>query len=156
MRRFTIRTLFIIIALVAAGFWLFDSGYRSICRQPLSDRNLLNVAARQPLGSTDHEIRITYHYPPGFLFAIREFRATKPKGGWKFNVIDDKSLDKICIYDENDLGWLWIYDVANGDLWESTPHRSGSWYDTIDDVWQERLDELRGRHPEIPYAKLPR
>lgn len=141
-----------LVALIFAGFvWhrssiLFEhqlsADYRLTIRQKSASTNTITLS-------------ITYHNPPAiWLVAVAEQSVKRPSSPLSFSAITDEDSGVICVFDNNDVGFLLIYNPNTDDLWDSTG-RSGGWNGSDSSEWQTLLAQLVARNPMIPYPDLP-
>ena len=100
-------------------------------------------------------LQVTYHNPPAIgTFMVAEQTVAKPNGPIAFATVADSDSGVVCVFDTNDVGFLLLYNRKTEDLWDST-RDSGGWHGSDRAEWQTLLNELRSRHPVIPYKRLP-
>ncbi len=98
---------------------------------------------------------ITYHNPPAIgMYAVAEQTVARPAKLLSFSAIKDAGSGIICVFDNNDIGFLLMYDPSQDDLWDSTGRPEG-WNGSKPSEWEVLLSQLVDRNPAIPYTELP-
>ncbi len=88
------------------------------------------------------------------MYADAEQAIARTSEPLSFSAIKDARSGIICVFDNNSVGFLLIYDPVTDDLWDSTG-RSGGWHGSESSEWAARLAQLVDRNPTIPYTVLP-
>lgn len=158
MTRFGMKTgMIVLTAVVAVGtllLWLLDDGYLQVYSAALSPRYKLTIRTRPLSGSAELDLKVTYHYPPAIgMFAEASMRIPMPVAPLRFSKIIDQPTGIVCIYDLNKAGLLFFYSPSDDDFWQTGDH--SGWARTPSSEWTRVLQDLRTRHPSIPYTELP-
>lgn len=158
MTRFRLQAVMIVLTAVIVAatliLWLFDDGYRQVYSVALSPRYKLTIRTRPLPESAELDLKITYHYPPAIgMFMVGTQRIPMPATPLRFSKIIDQPTGMICIYDLNQAGLLFFYSPSDDDFWQ-TGNQHG-WARTSTTHWSQVLQDLKVRHPNIPYSKLP-
>jgi hypothetical protein len=120
----------------------------------LSARYRLTIREKSQ-SSTQVVLGVTYHNPPAIgMYVDAEQTIARTSRPLSFSAIKDVSSGIICVFDNNDVGFLLIYDPIEDDLWDSTG-RSGGWHGSESSEWEALLAQLVDRNPSIPYTELP-
>lgn len=156
--RFGMKTGMIVLTAVVAVatllLWLLDDGYRQVYSAALSPRYKLTIRSRPLPESAELDLQITYHYPPAIgMFAVASRRIPMPAASLRFSKIIDQSTGIVCVYDLNNAGLLFFYSPSDNDFWQTGDH--SGWAGTSPTEWTRVLQDLRTRHPSIPYTELP-
>ena len=150
--RILIAILVFAVAMVIVGFVVNRSPI--LFEHQLSARHRLTVR-QQSKSSNEIVLGITYHNPPAIgTYMVAEQTITRPSNPLSFSAIKDASSGIICVFDNNGVGFLLMYDPIADDLWDSTG-RSGGWNGSKSSEWEDRLAQLADRNPAIPYTELP-
>lgn len=148
MRRVGLKTLLVLITLVALAYWWFDDGYRTVYSAILSDKYKLTVYSRVLTETNELDLKVTYHYPPAIgMFMLSKFRVKMPSKPLKLSMVTDAKTGIRCVFDENNLGLLFLYSPTDDDLWNSQHSHEPKWV--------KQFQEIQSRNPEIPYQDLP-
>lgn len=140
------------VAMIIAGFVVNRSSI--LFEHQLSARHRLTIREKSQ-SSTAVVLGITYHNPPAIgMYAVAEQTIARTSEPLSFSAITDASSGIICVFDNNGVGFLLIYDPIADDLWDSTG-RSGGWHGSESSEWEARLAQLVDRNPTIPYTELP-
>ena len=140
------------VAMIIVGFVVNRSSI--LFEHQLSARYRLTIREKSQ-SSTQVVLEITYHNPPAIgTYAVAEQTIARTSKPLSFSAIKDASSGIICVFDNNGVGFLLIYDPIEDDLWDSTG-RSGGWHGSESSEWEARLAQLVDRNPTIPYTALP-
>ena len=133
---------------------MFDDGYRVIYTDNLSPKHKLTISGRR-LPQTDQiELKITYHYPPAIgLHMVEKLTLVNPDSQFKFASLTDANTGVKCIYDQNDVGLIFLFSSTTEDLFHTG--RDGGWYGTTTTEWSTIFDDIKSRKPNIPFDQLP-
>lgn len=150
--RFVIAIVVSAVAMIIVGVVVNRSSI--IFEYQLSAGYRLTIREKSQ-SSTEVVLGITYHNPPAIgMYAVAEQTIARPSKPLSFSAIKDASSGIICVFDNNGVGFLMIYDPIEDDLWDSTD-RSGGWNGSESSEWEARLAQLVDRNPTIPYTVLP-
>jgi hypothetical protein len=140
------------VAMIIVGFVV--NRWSILFEHQLSARHRLTIREKSQ-SSTQVVLGITYHNPPAIgTYAVAEQTIARTSKPLSFSAIKDASSGIICVFDNNGVGFLLIYDPIEDDLWDSTG-RSGGWNGSKSSEWEDRLAQLVDQNPTIPYTKLP-
>lgn len=158
MRQFGLKQLLVlttvIVVVATCVLWSLRDGYHTVFSTVLSPRYKLTIRAKAIPEANEWDLQITYHYPPAIgMFALGRHRIAITETSLRFNKIIDQPTGIVCIYDLNQAGMLFFYSPANEDFWE-TGNTIG-WAGTSTSHWSQVLQDLKVRHPNIPYTTLP-
>jgi hypothetical protein len=143
------------MAILFVVFAILMSLSSVIYTQPLSAKTKITIRALRDPEPDKIKLEITYHYPPAIgMYAVSEQSVARPSSPMNFSHVADQASGLQCIYDNNDLGFLLLFDSSTEDLWISAGP-SGGRHGTSRDWWQKQLNLLRRKHPMIPYKLLP-
>ncbi len=127
----------------------------TVYTHPLSAKTKITIRALRDSEPDKIKLEITYHYPPAIgMYAVSEQSVDRPSSSMNFSHVADQASGLHCIYDNNDLGFLLLFDSSTEDLWISA-NPAGGRNGTSCDWWQKQLNLLRRKHPMIPYKLLP-
>ena len=151
--RKAIATAVVLVTLIAAVFaWQRSS---ILFEHQLSDLYRLTIRQVSSPSTGKVTLKTTYHNPPAIgMYAVAEQTVFRPAAQLSFTSITDTDTGVICVFDNNDIGFLLMYNPITQDLWDSTG-RSGGWNGSDSTQWQSLLTQLRLRNPTIPYHELP-
>lgn len=150
--RVVVAILVCAVAMIIVGFVANRSSI--LFEHQLSARHRLTIR-EQSQTSNEVVLGITYHNPPAIgMYAVAEQTITRPSTPLSFSAIKDSSSGIICVFDNNNVGFLLMYDPIEEDLWDSTG-RSGGWNGSKSSEWEGRLAQLADRNPTVPYSELP-
>lgn len=150
--RVAIVILVCAVAMIIVGFVANRSSI--LFEHQLSERHRLTIREKSQ-SSNEVVLGITYHNPPAIgMYAVAEQTIARPSKPLSFSAIKDASSGIICVFDNNGVGFVLIYDPIEDDLWDSTG-RSGGWNGSKSSEWGARLAQLVDRNPTIPYTELP-
>ncbi|AMV34970.1 hypothetical protein VN12_22780 [Pirellula sp. SH-Sr6A] len=150
--RVVIAILVCAVAMIIAGFVVNRSSI--LFEHQLSARHRLTIRQKSR-SANEIVLGITYHNPPAIgMYAVAEQTIARPSKPLSFSAIKDASSGIICVFDDNGIGFLLLYDPTEDDLWDSTGH-SGGWHGSKSSKWEARLAQLVVRNPTIPYTELP-
>ncbi len=148
MQRFGLKTLLLLITVVTLGYWWFDDGYHKVYSVALSDKYKLTIYSRVHTETNELDLRVTYHYPPAFgMVAVSKFKVRIPETVLKFSLVTDDKTGIRCVFDENDLGLLFLYSPVDKALWSSGQ--------SFEPKLVEQFRDIKIRNPGIPYDDLP-
>jgi hypothetical protein len=154
-----VTSMRVVIAIVVCAVAMIIVGFVAnrlsiLFEHQLSARYRLTIREKSQ-SSTQVVLKITYHNPPAIgTYAVAEQTIARTSKPMSFSAIKDASSGMICVFDNNGVGFLLIYDPIADDLWDSTD-RSGGWNGSKSSEWEDRLAQLVDRNPSIPYTKLP-
>lgn len=145
---------FIAIVVMATGVvWLWNRS--EVFDYQLSEEYRLIIRQRASDSPDEIMLRITYHKPPAIgAIMIADQTIVRPATALTFTAVEDSDTGVKCVFDNNGVGFLLMYDPTSDDLWDSTG-RSGGWHGTDPNIWQAQLTELHQKYPSIPYSVLP-
>lgn len=150
--RVVLAIVFCAVAMIIVGFVVNRSSI--LFEHQLSARHRLTIRQKSQ-SSNELVLGITYHNPPAIgMYAVAEQTIARPSKPLSFSAIKDASSGIICVFDNNGVGFLLMYDPIADDLWDSTG-RSGGWHGSESSEWEARLAQLVDRNPTIPYTDLP-
>jgi len=158
MRQYGLKQLLVLttVVVVIATFalWNLTDGYHTVFSTVLSPRYKLTIRAKAIPEADQWDLQFTYHYPPAIgMYALGGQRIAMPKTPLRFHKISDPSTGVVCVFDENNVGLLFLYSPSNEDFWETG--KTTGWRGTSTTHWSQVLQDLKVRHPNIPYSKLP-
>jgi hypothetical protein len=140
------------VAMIIVGFVV--NRWSILFEHQLSARHRLTIR-EESQSSNEVVLGITYHNPPAIgMYTVGEQTIARPSTPLSFSAIKDASSGIVCVFDNNGVGFLLIYDPIEDDLWDSTG-RSGGWHGSESSEWETRLAKLVERNPAIPYTELP-
>ncbi|MCR9200264.1 MAG: hypothetical protein NXI04_16640 [Planctomycetaceae bacterium] len=142
-----------LVALVAA----FLAWHRSsiVFEHQLSERYRLTIRQVPSDSAGKLSLQVTYHNPPAIgSYIMAKQTVRRPAFQLSFTSVTDSVTGDICVFDNNSIGFLLMYNPVTEDLWDSTG-RSGGWNGSDSKQWQSLLTQLRDRNPSIPYRELP-
>lgn len=150
--RVVITILVCVVAMVIGGIVVNRSTV--LFEHQLSSRHRLTIRQKSH-SPKEIVLEITYHNPPAIgMYAVAEQTIMAPRKPLSFSAIKDADTGITCVFDNNDVGFLLMYDPMEDDLWDSTG-RSVGWNGSKSSVWEERLAQLAERISAIPYTELP-
>lgn len=153
------RTLLIVVAMVAVGVWWFQPGFRLVHQANSPRHGEISIYVQQEWWSGQYKIRIQYVPRPDSL---------QPKTYLSDTIwLGTDSLERLgfesCV--DTETGVWCLYDMADQQiviLVMSEPEglEGGIWHPGMHIGWGRGyfvslFRELKGRHPEIPYDVLP-
>jgi hypothetical protein len=154
LKRFGIKTLLLLVAVVAVGFWLFDDGFQVIYAEDLSAEYRLTVSSRKSTEPNLTELKITYHYPPAIgMFMVDSFKIATSNERIEFRSFTDAKTGIKWVCDPNDAGLVFMFSPTTDDLFHTG--RDGGWYGTTTTEWSTIFNDIASRTPEMPYTALP-
>lgn len=150
--RVLIAILVFAVAMIIVGFVVNRSSI--LFEHQLSARHRLTIRQKSQ-SSSEIVLGITYHNPPAIgMFAVAEQTINLLSSPLSFAAIEDADTGIISVSDNNDVGFLLMYDPIEDDLWDSTG-RSGGGHGSKSSEWKDRLAQMVDRNPTIPYTELP-
>ncbi|MFN7732029.1 MAG: hypothetical protein ACK5OB_09000 [Pirellula sp.] len=134
---------------------------RPLFRKEFNRRHCLTIREQGRHGDEVH-LKVTYH--PGiafWMFAVTDLTLKRPEKPWKFQCIEDRELGITAVYDDNARGFVYLYESNSENDWiVGLPTDEIIWNgesgERQEGYWEKRWQRLRERHPELPYATLPR
>ena len=159
MRRFSMRTLLIVVAIFALGTWWFQSGFRRICQTTSPGHGEVVIYAQQEWWSRQYKIRIQYVPRPDSLQPETHLSDTIWLGTDSLEHLGFES------WVDAETGVWCLCDTADQQIVilvmsEPTGVAGGIWHPGVQIGWArgyfvKLFRELQGRHPDIPYTGLP-
>lgn len=133
---------------------------RPLFRKELSRRHCLTIREQGRHGDEVH-LRVTYH--PGIAFwmiAVTDLTLKQPEKPWQFQCIEDRELGITAVIDRNQRGFVYLFEPKSERDWiVGRPTEEYLWNgvsaDKHEGYWESKWQQLRERHPELPYGTLP-
>ena len=159
MKKFSIRTLLVVIAMAAFVAWQFRSDYRKVFSESTPEHGRLEIFGREDSGHYKVRIRFMpagggpedFHESPDLLFR------NPVKKRLSFRSVVDQATGRWFVCDENDQGLVVVVlerpkdvPVEFRQFWHPGVHVG--W---LRGMWAEFYREAKGRYPELPYEELP-
>ena len=144
MRKFSIRTMLIVVAIAAVAVWWLDSGFRVVHEEYHPKFGRFVIYAKR--GKVPEE---------GHISGTMEMNGT-PVSELEFKSLVDPVASVWCIYDTGDANFVLIalpekaQTGGFGAFWHPGIHLGWG-----RGFWVNLYDEFRGAHPELPYRRLP-
>ena len=148
------RTNWIILATIVIGIlfiWWFSRSDNSIYTRNFGDHKVKIWISADDAGSGQKKIHGSYH-ERGFVLMYGYNSVDLPATFETptFSTVVDESNQLVCIFDNNDYGFLMIVDQSDHD-W-CIGGMSGGVKLSGPEKWQQHFETLLQTDPEIPYA----
>lgn len=133
---------------------------RPLFRKELSRSHCLTIREQGRHGEDVH-LRVTYHPGIGFwLIAVTDLTLKQPEKAWQFQCIEDRELGVTAVYDNNERGFVYLYETRTERDWivgrpTDEIFWDGETGERLEGYWESKWQRLRERHPGLPYATLP-
>ena len=160
MKRFSIKTLLVLVAIAAIAIWWTDSGYRVIYDEVSPSHGQILIFAKREWRSDLYELRIRYtsnNAQPDEIH-ISDTILLEDFGDKKLefkSLIDDES-GLWCLYDTSGQDVVILVLPAKGrnqkfgQIWHPGIHIGWA-----RGLWIDYFRTIKESHPEIPYDELP-
>jgi len=161
MLRFSIKTLLIVVTLVALLIWWFDDGWRVIHQETSKTHGALVVYGKKDRESDKFLLKVKYR-PNGAsadnthlsdAFELRESAQSLPAS---FSSVVDIAGEYWCVYDDDQQRVVIVVaPLTKGDNVDQSIWHPGVHIGWARGLWHKIYMDLKKSHPQLPYKSLP-
>ena len=158
MYKYSIRSLLLLVAIVASFLWWTDDGFRIILQEHRTQYGRLTIWARSSK-PRQTELRLKFSQPTqkaGELYTSESIMVDIPATDLELKSIVDSSNSLWCIYDKSGASFVFLaYPGGPGKGSFKNFYHSGMHLGWARGIWIDIFAKLTKSCPEVKYSSLP-